>query len=191
MKRFILALISIMLAFSLCACGGSESEIVVQDGMKLAGRDAGNDAVQYNFTYPEEWELVRNDGVIELRFDCDDSAATAQYATVTSLTFTLKDASQTAKTYWTEHEKQIQGIYTDYKLLDTEEYTEADKYLDDSPAIKVKYQGAINGITYVNEQLICCRYGEVFLITLVVPEQFADKTSGVMASIKDNFKFVK
>ncbi len=190
MKRFILALISIMLAFSLCACG-NESEIVVQDGMKLAGRDAGNDAVQYNFTYPEEWELVRNDGVIELRFDCDDSAATAQYATVTSLTFTLKDAAQTAKAYWTEHEKQIQGIYTDYKLLDTEEYTEADKYLDDSPAIKVKYQGAINGITYVNEQLICCRYGEVFLITLVVPEQFADKTSGIMASIKDNFKFVK
>lgn len=190
MKRLLYVLISAILVCSLCACGGNEGEIVVQDGMKLAGRDAGNEAVQFNFTYPEEWTLVRNDGVIELQYDCDESAATAQYATVTVLTFSLKDSAQSAKAYWSDYEKQVQGIYTDYKLLDTEEYNETEKFLDDSPAIKVKYEGKINGNGYVNEQLICCRYGEVFIITLVVPAEFAEKTNGVMAGIKENFKFV-
>lgn len=190
MKRFLLVLISAILVLSLCACAGSENEVVVQDGMKLAGNSAGNKAVQFDFTYPEQWVLVRNDGVIELQYDCDESAATARYATVTVLTFTLADSSKTAKSYWADHEAEIKGIYSDYKLLDTEEYTEAENYLGDSPAIKVKYQGAVNGTTYVNEQIICCRYGEVFLITLVVPEEFAEKTNGVMASIKENFKFV-
>lgn len=177
------------MAFSLCACN-NDGDVVVQDGMKLAGRDAGNDAVYYNFTYPEAWDMVRNDGVIELQYDCDESAATAQYATVTVLSFTLTDSEQTAKEYWAEHEKSVQGIYTDYKFLDTEEYTEEGKLLDDTPAIKVSYQGAINGKTYVNEQLICCRYGTVYLITLVVPEEFKGQRMGVMAAIKENFVFI-
>ena len=191
MKRFLLVLISALLALSLCACNNGESEIVVQDGMKLAGNGAGNEVVQFSFTYPEEWDLVRNDGVIELQYDCDDRATTAQYATATVLTFSLLDASQTAKQYWASYENDVKGIYADYKLLDTEEYNEADKYLDDSPAIKVKYQGSVNGKSYVNEQIICVRYGEVFIISLVTPADFADKTKDVMASFKENFTFVK
>ncbi len=191
MKRFLIILISAFLAFSLCSCSRSDGGVVVADGMKLAGNEAGNKAVQYSFTYPEEWTLARNDGVIELQYDCDESTATVQYATVTVLSFTLADSTQTAKAYWTEHEKQLSGIYSDYKLLDTEEYNEEGKLLDDSPAIKVKYQGALNGKTYINEQLICCRYGDVYLITLVVPEQFADKTEKIIAAVAENFKFVK
>lgn len=189
MKRFILVLLALCFVFALCACN-KEDETIVQDGMKLAGREAGNQAVDFNFTYPEAWELIRNDGVVELQLDCDDSAATAQYATLTVLTFSLYDPNQSAKAYWAEYEKDVSALYKDYKLLDTEEYNEADKYLDDAPALKVKYQGALNGKSYVNEQLICCRYGKVYIITAVVPEEFSDKILGVMASVKANFNFV-
>jgi hypothetical protein len=191
MKRILIFVLAALLALSLCACGGRGSDIVVQDGMKLAGHDAGNEAVSFNFTYPEEWDLVRNDGVIELQTDCDDSDTTAQYATITVLTFSLVESNKTAKEYWAEHEAEVKGIYSDYKLLDTEEYNDTDKYLDDAPALKVKYQGAINGKSYVNEQIICMRYGELYLITLVTPADFADKTKDTMAAIKANFKFVK
>lgn len=188
MKRFLLIAISALMLFSLCACG-EESEVVVQDGMKLAGAEAGNAAVYYSFTYPETWELIRNDGVIEIQLDCDDSAATAKYATLSVLSFSLYDPNQLVKPYWEEYQKDVEGIYEDYRLLDTEEYDTQDKYLDDAPALKVKYSGRINNVTYVTEQIICCRNGSVYLITLVVPEEYTDKVEGVISVVKDNFKF--
>lgn len=189
MKKLLILALTLIMTFSFCSCSNQGDEIIVGDGLKLAGLDAGNKAVEYSFTYPENWSMIRNDGVIEIQFDCNESAMYAEYATLSVLTFGLDDASKTAKAYWTDHEKQLQGIYTDYKLLDTEEYAEKDKYLDDVPALKVKYSGKINDITYVNEQIVACRYGKVFLITLVVPENGVEKVEGVMDVIKKDFKF--
>ena len=189
MKRFILTVIALVMIFSLASCGNNDGETVLGEGLMLAGRDTGNEAVEYTFAYPEEWELCRNDGVIELQLDCDDSEMTAVYATVSVLAFDLSDASQTAKAYWEQHEKEVQSIYTEYKYLDTEEYNEEGKMLDDSPALKVKYSGKINNRGYINEQVICCRYGSVYLITLVVPEEYSDKTTGVLDTVIENFKF--
>ncbi|MBR2900886.1 MAG: hypothetical protein IKC39_01435, partial [Clostridia bacterium] len=64
-----------------------------------------------------------------------------------------------------------------------------DKYLDDAPALKVKYSSKMNDRTYVSDQIICCRYGEVFLITLVAPEEYYESVSNVIGSVKDNFNF--
>ena len=188
MKRFLLIITAALMLFSLCSCAESE-EVIVQDGMKLAGTQAGNKAVYYSFTYPEEWELIRNDGVVEIQYDCDESNLTAKYATVSVLSFGLADANQLAKPYWDDYEEEVKTIYKNYQLLDTQEYDTKDKYLDDSPALKVKYVGTIGDITYLNEQIICCRNGSVYLITLVVPNEYADKVSGVMDKIKANFKF--
>jgi hypothetical protein len=188
MKRFLTAALAVLLVFAFCACAKTE-EVIVQDGMKLAGVQAGNKAVEYSFTYPEEWEIIRNDGVIEIQLDCDDSQATAVYATLTVLSFGLKDASQLAKPYWEEYELQLKGLYKDYKLLDTKEYDTAENYLHDAPALKVKYTGTLNGINYFNEQIICCRGGSVYLITLVVPNEYAERVDGVMKTVKENFKF--
>ena len=188
MKRFILIVLACILALSLVSCG-KDDEIALGEGLKLAGKQAGNEAVEYSFTYPEEWELCRNDGVVELQIDCDESEMTAKFATLTVLSFDLADASQTAKGYWESYEQDVQGIYTDYQLLDTEEYNEEGKMLDDSPAIKQKYVGKINGTEYQNEQIICCRYGSVYLITLTVPTEYANKTNGVIDEVIKNFKF--
>ena len=178
-----------LLAF--CACSDDSGEIIVAQGLKLAGNQAGNQAVEYSFTYPEEWSLIRNDGVIEIQYDCNESNMYAQYATVSVLSFSLQDPTTAAKPYWTEHEKQLQTIYTDYKLLDTKEYTEDKDLLDDVPALKVKYSGKINEITYVNEQIIACREGQVYLITLVVPEESYEKVEYTMDTIRSEFTFAK
>ena len=189
MKKLLLIALAVIMTLSFTACSGNSDEIIVEDGLKLAGFDAGNKAVQYSFTYPEAWSLIRNDGVIEIQIDCNESAMYAQYATVSVLTFGLSDVSQTAKAYWTEHEKQLQGIYTEYKLLDTKEYSDKDKYLDDVPALKGKYSGKLNEKVYINEQIVACRYGNVYLITLVVPEEHYENVSTVIESIKQNFRF--
>ncbi|MBE6683628.1 MAG: hypothetical protein E7595_05695 [Ruminococcaceae bacterium] len=187
MKRFLLIALSAIMLLSLCACGSDE--YVTADGMKAAGRAAGNDAVYYNFSYPEEWSIIRNDGVIEIQYDCDESATKATHANIAVLCFTLKDSEQTAKQYWAQYEEEVQGIYTDYKLLDTKEYSEEGKLLDDAPAIKVKYEGKLNGNAYTCEQILCCRYGTVYIITLTVPSDCADKVADTMTVIKDSFEF--
>ena len=191
MKKLLTFTLAIILTLSFCACSNDNGEIIVEDGLKLAGVQAGNKAVEYSFTCPEAWQMIRNDGVIEIQFDCNDSAMYAQYATVSVLTFGLSDATQTAKAYWTDHEKQLQSIYSDFKLLDTKEYTEKDDLLDGTPALKVKYSGSLNEKVYINEQIVACRYGKVFLITLVVPEESYEKVENVIDVVKKNFKFAE
>ncbi|MBR5779996.1 MAG: hypothetical protein IKY21_05185 [Clostridia bacterium] len=191
MKKTLILVLTLIMVFAFCACSDSNGEIIVAQGLKLAGNQAGNQAVEYSFTYPEEWSLIRNDGVIEIQFDCNESNMYAQYATISVLSFSLQDPTQAAKPYWTEHEKQLQTIYTDYKLIDTKEYLEEKDLLDDVPALKVKYSGKINDITYLNEQIIACREGQVYLITLVVPEESYEKVENAMNVVKSEFTFVK
>ena len=54
MKRFILIVLACILALSLVSCG-KDDEIELGEGLTLAGTQAGNEAVEYSFTYPEEW----------------------------------------------------------------------------------------------------------------------------------------
>ena len=183
MKRLLLILISIITVFSFCSCSAVD-EVVAEDGTKLAGKQAGNDAVTYSFAYPEEWEMFRNDGVIELQKDCNESDAIIEYATITTLVFTLGDSNMGAKNYWEDQKADTAALFQDYKELDTEE-TE----LDGTVAYKVKFSGKMNGRTYISEQIICCRLGEVFLLTLVSPEQYHDNCTSALYSIRDSFKF--
>lgn len=173
---------------TLAACNKTD-EIAVGDGMKLAGRSAGNEAVEYSFQYPEEWTLIRNDGVVEIQYDCNKSDAVAVYANLAVLSFTLKDSNETAKQNWEGYQEEIKSVYSDYTLLDVEEYNEKDNYLDDAPALKVKYKGTLGGLEYLVEQIICCRYGSVYYITLTVPNEYASEIDGVMKSVKQSFEF--
>ncbi|MBR4278828.1 MAG: hypothetical protein IKT34_01510 [Clostridia bacterium] len=188
MKKILsLILIAVML-LTLASCNRTD-EISVGDGMKLAGRSAGNEAVEYSFQYPEEWTLIRNDGVVEIQFDCNKSDQVAVYANLCVLSFTLKDTNETAKQNWESYQEEVKSVYTDFKLLDVEEYNDKDNYLDDAPALKVKYVGKVGSVEYLCEQIICCRYGSVYYITLTVPNEYASEVDGVMKSVKDSFEF--
>lgn len=190
MKKLLTIILAAFMLVSLCACGDSD-EVVVANGMKLAGRDAGNDAVNYNFTYPDDWSIIRNDGVVEIQYDCDDSAMYQRFATVSVLTFSLKDANQTAIDYWTEYEEQLKGIYNDYTAPETViRYEEEGKLLDDTPAIRVMYSGKLNDNAYACDQVIACRYGTVYIITLVVPSEYYEKVTTVMDTVITDFDFI-
>ena len=190
MKKLLMIILSALMLVSLCACGGSD-EYVVANGMKLAGKDAGNNAVDFNFTYPEDWSIIRNDGVVEIQYDCDESAMYQRFATVSVLTFSLKDANQTALSYWTEYEEQLKGVYTDYKAPEKIiELNEEGKYLDDTPAIRAMYSGKLNNETYSCDQVIACRYGKVYLITMVVPSEHYEKVTTVMDTVIKDFDFI-
>lgn len=188
MKKFLLILLSVLMVVSVSACDSSDPT-VAGEGQKLAGKDAGNTAVQYSFAYPEEWDVYRNDGVIELQIDCNQSDAIAEYATITVLAFTLADSNQTAKEYWESQKPEAESVFQEFKELDINEYNEEGKLLDDAPAIKVKYSGKMNGRTYISDQIICCRMGEVYLVTLVVPEEYYEDVASALITVKESFKF--
>lgn len=188
MKKYIAIFLLVFTLFTLVSCK-ENNEIELGEGLKLAGYQAGNKAVQYSFTYPDTWELCRNDGVIEIQFDCDESATTAKFATISVLAFDLEDPSQLAKDYWESHEEDIKSVYTDYKLLDTEELVDDGKKLGNTVALKVKYSGTLNGISYFNEQIICCRSGSVYLVTLVVPSEYESKVVDVLETVRKDFIF--
>lgn len=189
MKRFLLVLLSFLMLVTFCSCAADNGEVIAADGQKVAGKEAGNNAVDYSFAYPDEWSVARNDGVVEIQTDCNASDAVAEYATITVLAFTLSDTAQTAKEYWESQKEETASVFTDFKELDVEEYNSEDKYLDDAPALKVKYSGKMNGRTYISDQIICCRMGEVYLITLVTPEEYYDDVSSALSVVKDSFKF--
>ena len=179
-----------LMLLSLSACG-SEEETVVANGMKLAGKSTGNNAVDFDFTYPDTWTQIRNDGVIEIQYDCDQSAQYQRFATVTVLTFGLENSEMTAKEYWTDYEKQVEALYTDYKAPnEIIELNEKDKYIDDAPAIRAIYGGTLNGKSYTCDQVICCRYGKVYIITMVVPEEFYDSVRNIIDTVIEDFNFI-
>ena len=188
MKRFILILTALVLAVSFCGCDKNDQSIAA-DGQLVAGVLAGNDAVDYSFAYPEEWSLVRNDGTIELQFDYNLSDSYANYATYTVLAFSLSDTTQTVKSYWESQKERVVGTLSDYKELDVEEYDTPETYLDDSPAMKVKYSFKHLDMTYISEQIICVRMGSVYLLTLTVPEEGYSYSSSIISAVKDSFLF--
>ena len=186
MKKFLLIITSLLLVVSLFGCNKNESTgtVTVGDKQQLAGFEAGNKAVEYSFAYPEEWEIMRNDGTLEFRYDCNKSDLLAEYATITTMAFTLPDSNMGATNYWEAKKSEHEKLFEDYKELDTEE-----TQLDGTPAYKVKYSGKMNGNTYVSEQIICCRYGSVYLVTLVSLEEYHDEINSALFTIRDSFKF--
>ncbi len=187
MKRFITLAIALLMLLTLCACG--DDETVTPDGMKAAGKASGNDAVQYSFFFPEEWKMIRDSGTIELQFDCNDSDAVAEYATITFHAFDLKsdEVDMKAREYWnSRHKEELKGIYTDFEILNGE----GDEVkLGGTVALKLKYKGKINDHSYYNEQVICCRNGSVYFVTLVVPEENKDKVKGSLDRVIKDFEF--
>lgn len=189
MKRLLALLICIISVFSFCACADNSN--VTPDGMKVAGRDDGNDAVQYSFYYPQEWELVRNSGTIELKFDCNESTAVAEYATISVVAFELSgdDTEMTARQYWNDkYKSEVEGLYDNFESENTEGEEIA---LDEIPAVEVKYTGDINDHKYYCDQVICVRYGTVYLITLVVPDENKEHVEAALDTVIKDFKFSK
>ncbi len=173
MKKFVLLLTAFMLCFSLCACGDKTEPI--------------NEAVGYTFDVPEDWKIIRNDGTVELQYNLLESDRVAEYATITALTFTLgsEQADFGSKNYWDFYKKDVEKL-GEYKELDYEEIK-----LDETLAIKVKYSYKPLDKVYISEQIICCRLGDVYIITLTSPEDKNEDVTAAFKTVRDTFKFTK
>jgi hypothetical protein len=189
MKRFFALLICILAVFSFCAC--EDNANVTPDGKKVAGRDDGNDAVQYTFFYPENWEMVRNSATIELKLDCNQSSGLTQYATISVVGFELTgdDIEMTARQYWNDkYIEEVKGLYDNFEM-ENEEGEELS--LDEVPALGIEYKGEVAGTKYYCEQVICIRYGTVYIISLVVPDGNQEQVEGALDTVVKDFKFEK
>lgn len=189
MKRFFALLICILTVFSFCAC--EDNANVTPDGKKVAGRDDGNDAVQYTFFYPENWEMVRNSATIELKLDCNQSSGLTQYATISVVGFELTgdDIEMTARQYWNDkYIEEVKGLYDNFEM-ENEEGEELS--LDEVPALGIEYKGEVAGTAYYCEQVICIRYGTVYIISLVVPDGNQEQVEGALDTVVKDFKFEK
>lgn len=182
MKRFLTAALALICIFALFACSESESE--APDGQKTAGRAAGNEAVNYSFFYPEKWEVAENTGVVMLKFNCSSASGIYEYATMSVLTFNLADSSQGARDYWNGYEKDIQKAYSGYEKIDDKEIK-----LGGTVALKIKYFLSKDDGRFEFEQVVCCRNGSVYIVTLGAPEKYYEAVNADFGIMLDSFVF--
>ena len=205
-KKIIATALAAVSALLLASCGNGPV-ISDEDGRTIAGRQAGNEAVDYSFAYPKEWELGRNDGVIAIRLDCNESDAVAEYASINVLEFTLADANTGARDYWNGYKKDLAETLKDFTVLGapTETAGSADESaaaeasapaaegeeikLGGTVALKVRYSGRVTEKTYLYDQIICCRNGTVYMITFTATNDDYPKAKPALDVVAETFVF--
>ncbi|MBP5155672.1 MAG: hypothetical protein J6252_03730, partial [Clostridia bacterium] len=186
------------------ACGGRTVEEAAN--RKIAGKQAGNDAVDFSFAYPEEWELGDNDGRVSIRLDCNKSDAIAQYASISVTTFTLSDSSVGARDYWNGYKKDLAATLKDFTVLNESAAAETSAAetsaetgtpsadgkeitLGGTVALKVRYSGKVTERTYLFDQIICCRNGAVYLVTFTATNDDYDTAKSALDVVQQTFVF--
>ncbi|GEM_PF-547432 len=189
MKK-ILAAILALLALTLTSCGNTGAQTDAPDGYALFA----NDAVDYTFCYPTDWEVDYQTGISSIQKNTASSSVYASYARVSVMAF---DASTDgAKAYWASYKKDIAATYGNY-----EDLGESEIKLDDAAALRVKYKASLTPnpedesaekpTVYTFEQVICVRNGSVYIITFsATAEDYEDCLAGFEAVLQ-YFSFKK
>lgn len=183
--RFLLLALALLLCatLALSSCNSEEEQTDIPEGCLLAG----NDAVDYTFCYLNTWELDRNDGMIGVKFNVGKQGTLA-YASVGVSAFTLEDSSMLANAYWDEINKpDLLDLYGEEKLNFVSEKVPAK--LGGVEANRNRYTLRLSDITYTFEQVICIRYGVVYLVTYTVPEAAYDAAVDGFEKIIETFTF--
>ena len=194
MKRIISLTLIVLFAVAALAGCTNNAEVSAPDGQKVAGRAAGNDAVYYSFNYPDDWDIAENDGIVAIRKDLNKSDLIAQYASINVLTFGLSDVNTGARDYWKQYKKDLSDNLLDFKMLgQTEEGENAkdgeETKLGDTVALKVRYSGRYSEKTYLYDQVICCRNGTVYIVTLTAVNDDYDSVKDVLDTVTGSFVF--
>jgi len=206
-KKIFAALLAVSLIFILCACSDG-GKIIAPEGEAVAGFSSGNKAVDYSFTYPDSWELAENDGVVLIRKDVNDSDMIAEYASVNVLTFGLADTNLGARDYWKQYKEDLAKTFNDFEMIGAET-SGAPESVDENgvsetpeatnegeeitlggvAALKVRYSARITEKTYIYEQVVCCRYGNVYILTLTASNDDYESVRDAFAKVITSFVF--
>ncbi len=185
-SRYAVFLPALLLAFLLClalllaSCSKPE-----ESGLPEGCLRAENEATDYTFCYPEEWEIDRNDGMISVKYNVGERGAIA-YASVSVQAFSLEKKDTGANGYWDEYRKQLEDVYGEKLTFSAEKEQTS---LGGVIANRNRYTLRLTDVTYAFEQVICIRNGTVYLVTLTVPEQRKDAVTEAYETILSTFAF--
>lgn len=177
MKRSIVfVLIAIMLLMSLASC--SKKDSTVPDGMSAAE----NEAVNFNFYYPELWQVSRNDGVVSVYASPTDSSSVSVIRDPLSVYVTSVDEylELDEKNYF----DRMRETFSDFTMVsDGEETT-----LGGAAAKQYVFTASVAGTVYKFRQVIAVRPGDEYVYVLTytsTPELFDSHTDDVNSMIKE------
>lgn len=185
MKRLIatiLALVTLIVPLSLASCSKQNTDSQQPENTLKAE----NEAVDYYFYYPDDWQLDRNDGMISIKFNTSQSSKIERYASISVTSFNLINQYQNVNDYWNEYKPKLVKIFDNetIELFDEKEIT-----LDGVSAAKKGYKALMNDISYKFVTIICIRYGYVYLITLTAFEEDYNSTVAALDTVISNFHF--
>lgn len=182
-KAFLFYCLPFLLLASLllCACSRGESNGDAPEGCVRME----NDAVDYTFCYDETWEIDRSDGMVGIKYNVAGGSSIA-YASISVMSFTLADSSMGANNYWDTYRADLADLYGERIAFESEK---AECELAGIPANRNHYTLQLSDATYTYEQVVCVRYGVVYLITLTSPEGSYERTIDCFNTVIETFRF--
>lgn len=188
MKHTVSRLLSVLLAILLCAslllsaCNNEEEPSDVPEGCLRAE----NEAVDYTFCYPDTWTVDRNDGMISIKYNVGKQGTIAN-ASVSVSAFTMENSDMLANAYWDTYKADLIDLYTEEKLNFVSE--KVPTKLGGVAANRNRYDLTLSDMTYTFEQVICVRYGVVYLVTYTVPAVSYDTAADGFEKVIETFAF--
>lgn len=139
---------------------------------------AGNDYVDYTFEYPEDWEIIRSDGMIAVK-------APEGNVTVTCTSFEPDDPTMLAQEYWEGYFESFKETFGGTVSVITEEETK----LDDAAAKYVTYTATVVGADYQFTQVTAIRNATAYTLTYTATPETHETYLPALTHAVTSFKF--
>ena len=161
-----------LLCFS--GCSKNEGEVQIPYGMELLT----NENIDYNFFYPKDWIVDRNDGMVRVHVSDSDAA------NVSVTTYAFPSGYDTLKDYCDNfYKEKILATYKEATF--DEEYSETEM-LGTNNALSTHYSITVDGVTYKFYQVVAYSGGYVFNLTYCASEDSYDLYLEQAESIIEN-----
>ncbi len=177
MKKFLLIISAMLLLITASSC--SEEDTGLPEGMALLD----NEAVDYLFYYPEEWQADRNDGMVSTYVSDKDRS------NVSVTTFAASSDVASVEGYLTMGDTtyfdNMRETFPDLEMIsDGEEIS-----LGGVPAKQYVFTATVAGEVYKFRQVIAYRYGYIYMLTYTSTSEGFDSHTDEVNSIITEFKF--
>ncbi len=156
----------------LSSCGNKQS--VATGGFSVTE----NQFVDYTFEYPEDWKLIRNDGMIAIKPDNDN-------VSLSCTIFEPDNPSMLVNEYWDGYFKTYKETFGDKVEVVSEEET----VLHDVPAKDITYTSEIVGESYTFNQVVAIRNGTVYTLTYTAKPDDFDTYKSALTHAVTSFRF--
>ncbi len=174
MKKTILSILALLIALSLTACSGENSD--EPQGMQRIS----NEYVDYNLFVPDKWTPETSTGVITAKYS--DSVL----VNVSMTALRLPDDIGTPEEYWESFKEDFGTVFDEWELLSDEATT-----LDGHAAHRYVYAGYPLGLDVKVQyaQTVCIRSGALYLFTYTAEEQQYEKYLPDVEQMLEHFSF--